>query len=80
MLTKEGAFYLNLESTVNVSMMTTLNNFNIATLETLNSRLISLPYQVYYVIILIYLSTTQQSERHYNSINIHFNIVYNTGK
>lgn len=46
MLTKEGIFYLNPESTISVPMMTTLNNFKIATLESLNSRLISLPYQV----------------------------------
>lgn len=45
-LTKEGIFYLNAGSTVNVPMMTTLNNFEIAALESLDSRLIRLPYQV----------------------------------
>ncbi|VVC42209.1 Hypothetical protein CINCED_3A003883 [Cinara cedri] len=45
LLTKEGVFYLNSESTVNVSMMITLNSFKIANLPSLNSRLICLPYQ-----------------------------------
>jgi len=45
-LTKRGTFYLNSKTTVEVPLMTTYNYFKLSTLEQLNARLISLPYQV----------------------------------
>lgn len=48
-LTKKGLFYLNSKTTVDVTLMTTYNYFKISNLESLNSRLISLPYEVKYI-------------------------------
>lgn len=48
-LTKKGPFYLNSKTMVDVTLMTTYNNFKISNLESLNSRLISLPYEVKYI-------------------------------
>lgn len=44
-LTKIGTFYLNSKTTVDVPLMTTYNYFKLSTIESLNARLISLPYQ-----------------------------------
>lgn len=45
-LTRSGTFYLNSTDIVSADLMTIINNFNTSYIETLNSRLISLPYQV----------------------------------
>jgi len=45
-LTKRGAFYLNSKTAVDVPLMTVYSNFKISSIESLNARLISLPYQV----------------------------------
>lgn len=47
-LTKRGTFYLNSKTTVDVPLMTSYNNYELSTIETLNARIISLPYQVEY--------------------------------
>lgn len=47
-LTKTGTFYLDSKTMIDVPLMTTYNNFKISTLESLNARLISLPYAVRY--------------------------------
>lgn len=47
-LTKRGTFYLNSKTAVDVPLMTAYNYFKLSTLESLNARLISLPYQVKY--------------------------------
>ncbi|CAI6364777.1 unnamed protein product [Macrosiphum euphorbiae] len=44
-LTKRGAFYLNSKTAVDVQLMTAYSNFKLSTIESLNARLISLPYQ-----------------------------------
>ncbi|XP_060838145.1 uncharacterized protein LOC132920091 [Rhopalosiphum padi] len=44
-LTRRGTFYLNSSTTVDVPLMTTYNYFKLSTIESLNARLISLPYQ-----------------------------------
>ncbi|XP_022170552.1 uncharacterized protein LOC111033912 [Myzus persicae] len=44
-LTKRGTFYLNSKTAVDVPLMTAYNYFKLSTLESLNARLISLPYQ-----------------------------------
>jgi len=45
-LTKRGTFYLNSKTAVDVPLMTVYSYFKLSTIESLNARLISLPYQV----------------------------------
>lgn len=45
-LTKFGTFNLNSTTKVEVPLMMTISNFKLSTIESLNSRLISLPYEV----------------------------------
>lgn len=45
-LTKISTFYLNSKTTVNVPLMTSYDNFKTSTIQSLNARLICLPYQV----------------------------------
>lgn len=47
-LTKKGPFNLNSKTTVDVPLMTTFNSYKITTIESLNARIISLPYEVKY--------------------------------
>lgn len=55
-LTKDGPFYLNSKTVINVPLMTTWDNFQISTVESLNARLLSLPYAVkFYLYVLIYI-------------------------
>lgn len=48
-LTKNGSFYLNSKTVVDVSFMTTYDLFKISTLKSLKAQLISLPYEVLYM-------------------------------
>ena len=45
-LTKRGTFYLNSKTTVDVPLMTAYNYFKLSSMESLNARILSLPYQV----------------------------------
>lgn len=47
-LTKRGTFYLTSKTAIDVPLMTAYNYFKLSTVESLNARLISLPYQVKY--------------------------------
>lgn len=44
--TKTGKFYLDSKTAVDVPLMITSNDFKISALESLNARLIGLPYAV----------------------------------
>lgn len=57
-LTKIDKFYLNSKSEVNVTLMTTYNDFNISTLKSLNARIISLPYRVHKILFLMFIIVT----------------------
>lgn len=45
-LTKNGPFYLDSKTIVEVPLMTTFENFEISTIESLKAKIISLPYEV----------------------------------
>lgn len=45
-LTKNGPFYLNSKTTIDVPLMVNYDLFKIATIEPLKAQLISLPYEV----------------------------------